>query len=304
VTVFVTGGTGFVGTAIVRELRVRGIGVRALVRDSHRAERLTSWGAEPVVGDVTDAAGLQAAVEGCTNVIHLVAIIRGPASAYDRVMAQGTRNVLEAARAAQVRRFVLMSALGVTEQTRTLTPYYAAKWQMEQDVGASGLEHVVFRPSFVFGTAGGVLPTFLRQVRHAPVMAVIGDGRKRLQPVWIDDVAAHFAAALDAPAAANRTFELGGPDVVTWDELYRRIAGALRKRRPLVHVPARAARTGARLTEWIPRSPLTADQVRMLEAGDNVVTGTDAVDAFGLPLVPLEEQLLRAIRGGRPRGSS
>jgi NADH dehydrogenase len=294
VTVLVTGGTGFVGTAIVRELRVRDIAVRVLVRDPRRAERLASWGAEPVAGDVTDTISLLPAVEGCTHVIHLVAIIRGHPSAFERVMAQGTRNVLDAARAAQARRLVLMSALGVTEQTRSLTPYYAAKWQMEQDIAASGLEHVVFRPSFVFGTTGGVLPTFLRQVRYAPVVTVIGNGKRRLQPVWLDDVAAHFAAALDAPAAANRTFELGGPDVVTWDELYRRIAGTLRKRRALVHVPARAALTGASLTGWIPRSPLTADQVKMLEAGDNVVAGTDTVDTFGLPSVPLDEQLRRA----------
>jgi NADH dehydrogenase len=210
-------------------------------------------------------------------------------------MVAGTRNVIAATRTAGAQRLVLMSALGVNEQTRTLTPYFAAKWQMEQDVAAAGIEHVVFRPSFVFGRDGGVLPTFVRQVRLSPVVTVIGSGRRRLQPVWVDDVAAHFAAALELPAAANRTFELGGPDVVTWDELYRRIARALRKRRLLVHIPAGVARPGARLTEWIPRSPLSADQVTMLEdAGDNVVGGTDTVDTFALPLVPLDEQLRRA----------
>jgi NADH dehydrogenase len=123
---------------------------------------------------------------------------------------------------------------------------------------------------------------------------VIGSGRQRFQPVWIDDVAAHFAAALDVPAAANRTFELGGPDVVTWDDLYRRLAETLGKRRVFVHVPAGLARSGARLSEWIPGSPLSADQVTMLEdSGDNVVHGTETVDTFALPLVPLDEQLRR-----------
>jgi uncharacterized protein YbjT (DUF2867 family) len=161
---------------------------------------------------------------------------------------------------------------------------------------SSGIEYVVFRPSFVFGRSGGALPTFIRQVRLSPAVTVIGSGRQRLQPVWIDDVAAHFAAALELPAAANRTFELGGPDVVTWDELYSRIAKTLRKRRPLVHVPAGVARSGARLIEWIPGAPLTADQVTMLEdAGDSVVHGSDTVDTFALPLVPLDEQLRRAV---------
>ena len=83
---------------------------------------------------------------------------------------------------------------------------------MEQDVAASGLEHVIFRPSFVFGKDGGMLPTFVRQVRYSPVVTVLGPGTARLQPIWVDDVAAHFARAIDLPDAANRTFELGGPE--------------------------------------------------------------------------------------------
>jgi uncharacterized protein YbjT (DUF2867 family) len=294
--VLVTGGTGFVGSAVLQRLRADGVEVRSLVRDARKADRVAGWGAEPAIGDVTDAGSVLAAAHGCTHVIHLVAIIRGRRSDFQRVMVQGTRNTLDAARAAGVQRFVHQSALGAGESTRTLTPYFEAKWQMEQDVTASGLEHVVVRPAFVFGRNGGVLPTFIRQVRLSPVVTVIGSGRKLLQPVWIDDVAAHLAAALEVPAAANRVFELGGPDVVTWDELYRRIAKTLRKRRVLVHVPKDVARSGARLTEWIPGSPLTADQVTMLEeSGDNVVDGTETVDTFGLPLVPLDEQLRRAV---------
>ena len=293
--VLVTGGTGFVGTAILHQLRTRGLDVRALVRSTRNAERVRAWNVEPAFGDVTDAAAVLAAARGCTHVVHLVAIIRGREAEFERVMVGGTRNMIAAARTAGVQRLVQMSALGVGEQTRTLTPYFAAKWQMEQDVAASGLEHVIFRPSFVFGRSGGALPTFVRQVRLSPVVTIIGSGRRRLQPVWIDDVADHFAAALELPIAAGRTFELGGPDVVTWDELYGRIAKTLRKRRAFVHVPAGVARTGARLTEWIPGSPLTADQVTMLEdAGDNVVHGSDTVDTFALPLVPLDEQLRRA----------
>jgi uncharacterized protein YbjT (DUF2867 family) len=294
-TVLVTGGTGFVGTAILHELRARGLEVRALVRSTRSAERVRTFGVEPAFGDVRDPADVLAAARGCSHVVHLAAIIRGRRSEFEQVMVGGTRNVIAAARTSDAQRLVLMSALGVNEQTRTLTPYFAAKWRMEQDVAASGIEHVVFRPSFVFGRDGGVLPTFVRQVRLSPVVTVIGSGRRRLQPVWVDDVAAHFATALDLQAAANRMFELGGPDVVTWDELYRRIAGALGKRRPLVHIPAALARPGARLTEWIPGSPLTADQVTMLEdAGDNVARVPDAVDTFALPLVPLDEQLRRA----------
>jgi NADH dehydrogenase len=293
--VFVTGGTGFVGSAVVHELRARRIETRALVRSTRKAQRLEALGVEPAYGDVTDADAVLAAMRGCTHTIHLVAIIRGRASEFERVMVGGTRNVIAGARVANVERFVQMSALGVNEQTRSLTPYFAAKWQMEHDVRASGLEHVIVRPSFVFGTSGGVLPTFVRQVRYSPVVPIIGSGKSRFQPVWLDDVAAHLAVALELPAAANRTFELGGPDQVSWDELYRRLARTMGKRRAFVHVPAGLARTGAMLTEWIPGSPLSADQVTMLEdAGDNVVREHDAGAAFGLPRVPLDEQLRRA----------
>jgi NADH dehydrogenase len=294
VKVLVTGGTGFVGPKVVHALRAHGRDVRALVHRREHGARLASLGVELVAGDVADPASLRAALDGCTHVVHLVAIIRGRPADFERVMTQGTRNLIAAAKDAGVERFVLMSALGTSEATRTLVPYFASKWAMEQDVAASGLEYTIFRPSFVFGRDGGVLPTFVKQVRYAPVVTVIGAGLARIQPIWVDDVAQHFARAVDLPAAANRLFELGGPDVVTWNELYETIARVLRKRRRLVHVPAALARTGAQLTQWAPGAPLTTDQVAMLEAGDNVVTGSDAVDTFQLPLVALEEQIRRA----------
>src|SRR5262249_54857362 len=158
----------------------------------------------------------------------------------------------DAARAAGIERVMLMSALGTGEATRDHVPYFGAKWQMERDLAGSGLEGVVFRPSFVFARGGGALPTFVRQVRLSPVVTVIGSGRQRLQPIWLEDVASYFGRALDLRAAAGRTFELGGPDTVDWNELYLRIAAALGKRGRLVHVPADVARGAARLTEWIP----------------------------------------------------
>jgi NADH dehydrogenase len=293
VKVLVTGATGFVGSRIVHALRAEGSEVRALVRRPERGARLAALGVELATGDVTNPASVRDALDGCTHVIHLVSILKGQPQDFERVMAQGTRNLVAAATRAGVERFVLMSALGTTATTKDLVPYFHAKWEMEQETVGSGLEHTIFRPSFVFGR-GGALPTFMKQVRYSPVVTVIGDGTQRIQPIWIDDVSAHFVRALDTPAAANKTFEIGGPDIVTWDELYRTISKVLGKRRTLVHVPAALARTGARLTQWAPGAPLTTDQIAMIEAGDNVVTNTDAVHTFQLALVPLEEQIRRA----------
>jgi uncharacterized protein YbjT (DUF2867 family) len=292
VKTLVTGATGFVGPSIVRALRVEGRDVRALARRPDRPSNVAGLGVEVVAGDVTEPGSLKAAFEGCTRVVHLVAIIQGRPDDFHRVMTVGTQNVVAAAKAAGVERFVLMSALGTSDPPSV--PYYAAKLAEEREVIASGIEYTIFRPSFIFGPGGGALATFMRQVKLSPVVTVIGSGRQRSQPIWRDDVAAYFARAIDDPRAANRLFELGGPDTVNWDELYLLIAKVLGKRRKLLHIPAGVARTGARLTERIPGAPLSVDQVTMIEGADNVVSNSDAVDTFSLPLVPLEEQIRRA----------
>jgi NADH dehydrogenase len=293
VTVLLTGGTGFIGPHVAHALRVRDVPVRALVRKPSRATRLTAWGVELATGDVTDPTSLRAACEGVDVVVHLVAIIRGGADDFERVMAQGTRNVVAAAQDAGVRRFVLASALGLDERSKDAVPYFAAKWAMEHAVRDSGLEHVIFRPSFVFGRDGGVLPTFVRLARYAPVTPIIGSGTQRLQPIWVEDLAQYYAHAVSEPAAANRTFELGGPDAVSWNEFWERLKRVLGVRRPSVHVPFGAMRLQATVTERLPGAPVTRDQLTMLELGDNVVSDPSAVETFQLPLVPLDEQLRR-----------
>jgi uncharacterized protein YbjT (DUF2867 family) len=296
--ILVTGGTGFIGPRVVHALRERDQPVRALVRDpdARPAATIAAWGAELVQGDVTDRESLRRAIEGCQAVVHLVAIRQGGAEQFRRVMEEGTRDLVAAAREAGVKRFVLMSALGTSEESKDLVPYYHAKWEQEQTVAGSGLEHVIFRPSFVFAKDGGILPTFRRLARLSPVTPIIGSGKQRIQPIWIEDVAAYFAQGVDKPEAANRTFELGGPDAVSWNEFWARLKRALGQRRPSVHVPMALMRANALLTERLPGNiPLTRDLLTMLEHGDNVVSNDDAVRAFRLPLVPLDEQLRRAV---------
>jgi uncharacterized protein YbjT (DUF2867 family) len=293
--ILVTGGTGFVGGHVVHALRADGRDVRCLVRDRRRGERLEAWGCELAKGDVTRPESLHAAATGCDTVVHLVAIRQGRPEQFERIMIEGTRSLLAAARDAGVGRFILMSALGTSAETKNLVPYYGAKWEMEQDVKAAGLPYVIFRPSFIFGKDGGILPTFAKLARLTPVTPIIGSGRQRIQPIWADDVGAYFAKAADVDAAVDRTFELGGPEAVTWNEFWERLKRVRGIRRPSVHVPVGLMKLNALVTERLPGNiPLTRDLLKMLEAGDNVVTDTSAMEIFGLPLVALDEQLRRA----------
>ena len=295
--ILVTGASGFVGGHVVRALAGAGERVRALVRDAHGAATLESVDCELVRGDVTDAESLRSAVEGCTAVVHLVAILVGKPADFERVMTHGTASLLEAAVEAGVKRFVQMSALGTSEQTKDTVPYYRAKWASEEAVRASGLSHAILRPSFVFAGDGGALMQFARIARLAPVTPVIGSGTQRLQPIWADDLAR--AVTLAVRDGDDVLVELGGPDVVDWNEFWSRLKAALGTRRPALHLPFWFMRPQAFVLERLPSPPVTRDQLRMLELGDNIVSdGGASMEALGLrDLLPLEEQLQRALAG-------
>jgi NADH dehydrogenase len=293
--ILVTGATGFIGRRVVAALRARELSVRCLVRDRSRASALESLGCDLAVGDVTDSESVAAAAEGCDAVVHLVSIISGRREDFDRVMVDGTWNVIDAAEKAGVRRLVLMSALGTSEETKDLVPYYGAKWAMEQAVRDSGVEHVILRPSFAFGPGGAAISQFATMVRYLPATPVVGKGTERIQPIFVDDIAQFVARAIDHPEAANRTFELGGPETLSWNELWDRLAAALGKRRAKVHLPLPLVKAQAVVLERLPGALVTRDQVKMLVHGDNTCDERPAAELFDVELTPLDEQLRRSL---------
>lgn len=292
-TVLVTGGTGFVGPKIVHALRAEDRQVRSLARRPDRQEQLHAWGCEVVRGDMTDAESLRRAAEGCEAVVHLVSLppFAGP-EATTRVMEQGTQDLVTAAREAGVRRFVLMSALGVSEDTKDLSAYNHAKWEEEVAVMESGVEHTIFRPSFIFGSDGGLLASLLRLTRWSPVTPIPSE--RKLQPIWVEDVAAFFARSLEIGVKGNGTWELAGPDQVSWSELYERIRRTLGKRRVAFQMPGGLLRAGAAGGKLLPHLRGAPGAVALLESDDNVTDIRPAVETFGVRPIRLDDQLRRA----------
>ncbi len=288
----VTGATGFVGRHITTVLARRGHTVRALVRDPHRASTLESLGVELIPGDLGDAGALTTLMRGANAVVHLVGIIveMGPAT-FQAVHVEGTRRVVEAARRAGVERFVHMSAVGARDEPGA-TPYYRTKWHAEELVRASGLSHAVFRPSIINGPESAPIRTLARLHRWSPVVPVFGDGHFPTQPVWVEDVALAFALAVEQPALGGG-FELGGPQVLTYEEFLLAIGRAAGHPRPLVHVPLALARAAARAFDLLgAAAPLTSDQLQMLVEGS--ATPANAIESvFGIQPVPFEQGLIR-----------
>jgi NADH dehydrogenase len=286
--VFVTGATGFVGRSVIQALQAEGHRVRCLVRHGSEPHLKGLGGIERVEGDVRLRQGLDADIARCDAVVHLVGIIREHAargSTFETVHAQGTANVVQAASAAGVRRFLHMSALGTRATARSR--YHQTKWAGEEAVRASGLSWTIFRPSIIYGRSDGFVSLLAGMIRRFPVVPVIGSGRQRLQPVPVEQVAEAFVRALRLPATEKQTYDVGGAEAFSFIELLDIIGAAVgRHRVRKLHVPAGLMRPLARIFHRLPGFPVTPDQLVMLEE-DNACDPRPFLTAFGLRPAPL-----------------
>lgn len=267
-TVLLIGGTGYVGDAMRRRLRDAGRQVKLLVRSGDTASYERD-GFTTAHGDITDTNSLVRAMDGVDAVINLVAVIREKGDAtFERLNYQGSVNVVDAARQAGVGRIIQMSALGAGNLPDF--PYHFTKWRAENYVKDAGLTWTIFRPSIVFGPGDKYqfLTALADVVKQAPVIPVVGDGRSRFQPVHLNDVSDAFERALSDPdTTAGQTYELGGPEVVTYEEILDEVALALGKKKPKVHVPVALMMPAAAVMGAIPfiEAPVTTEQLKMLK---------------------------------------
>jgi NADH dehydrogenase len=288
--IFVTGGTGFVGSEVVRQLAVAGHELVALVRPGSEGKLVKVANVSSHLGDVTEPDCLPGGMAGCDAVIHLVGVIREfpeRGVTYERLHVKATENVIAAAASQGVRRYLHMSANGVRENSAA--DYHRTKWRAEEAVRASDLDWTIFRPSLLFGRGGEFVAMLAGMVRRLPVVPVIGDGRYRLQPVAVEQVAETFVKALDMPETAGRVFHLGGAESYPFDEILDLVGRALGKARVLkIHQPAPLVRPIVVLMERCRSFPVTLDQMTMMLEG-NVCDQGPWAEAFGIEPVSFAE---------------
>lgn len=282
--VFLTGVTGFVGGHMLQRLLSEGHSVRALMRAGPGGGRVIalSSSAHPNwkenfrggCGDVVTGTGLDAVMEECDAVIHLVGIIvEKGTNTFEAVHHLGTRNVVEAAKRCGIKRFVQMSALGA--RADGVAAYQTSKWKGEEEVRNSGIPFCILRPSLIFGSGDGFVTQMMETMRKAPLFRPVpGDGRAKYRPIFIGDVTACFTRALTSDEASNQTVELGGADELSLNQVLDEIARCAGVRKPAVHVPMSLMFLGAALAQTVlPNPPVTVDQLRMLREGSTCDIG-------------------------------
>lgn len=281
--VFVTGGTGFVGREVLRQLVAAGHAVRVLVRPGSEAKLLVDDAVEIHHGDATEPATLDGALLGCDAVIHLIGIIREFPSrgiTFERLHVEATANLLAAARGQGVKRWLHMSANGAGPAGTTV--YHRTKGQAEELVRGSGLDWTIFRPSLIFGPGGEFVTMLADLIRKLPVVPVLGDGKYRLQPVAAAQVAESFVRALAMPETVGQTYHLGGGASYSYDEILDLTGRAIgRGQVAKAHQPLFMVKPMIRLLEHADHFPITSDQLEMLLAG-NVCDNSAWAAAFGL----------------------
>ena len=308
VTVF--GGSGFVGTQAVRVLAKRGWRVRVAVRNPNLAVELRPAGdpgqIQLVRCDVSDAAQVAEACRGAHAVVNLIGVLfESGKRGFEAMHVEAARRIAEQAKAAGVVRFVQMSAIGADANGKA--QYARTKAAGEAAVREIFPDAVVLRPSVVFGPGDDFLNRFAVMATFAPALPLVGFGKTKFQPVYVGDVAEAVARAVEDASLGGRTFELGGPATLTFEDVLKLVLRETGRRRLLAPLPfpvARAIGSVAQLSAFVGIPPvLTRDQVLSLETDNVVAEGAEGLSALGVQPTGMEavvpSYLWRYRRGGQ-----
>jgi len=285
VTVF--GGTGFVGRRVVRYLRETGTKVRVVSRHSSPAK---DAGIEQITADAHDQRFVEAAVAGADGVVNVISLyVEHGRDTFHSVHVETAAKIARAARQAGIKRFVHVSGIGAN--TASPSPYIRSRGEGEAAVQVAFPGAVIVRPAVMFASDDGFLTTILRLLRSMPAYPIFGDGKTRLQPVYVDDVAAAIAQILRQSQKPYPVYELAGPRVCSYEELLRAIARIAGLRPVLMHMPLAFWNALAGVAEMLPRPPLTRNQVELMQIDTVASEHLPGFRALGISPRSLEDEL-------------
>lgn len=280
--VAIIGGTGFVGRHLVDAFIGAGHQLSLLVRPGSENRITRPERCRIVRGDLSSSVCVNETLKNCDAAIYNVGILREFPSkgiTFEEMHYKCAMRVTELAHALGVSRFILMSANGVRADG---TPYQRTKFRAEQGALSSGLDATIIRPSVIFGDPSGrqeFASQLYRQMVSPPLPAIglysaNGSGNTvQMSPVHVEDVAAAFVAALDDPSTIGQTYELGGPEILSWEQILKRIADATGHNKWIIPMPIGLMKIPTALLDWLPFFPVTLDQLRMLEEGNTADPG-------------------------------
>ncbi|MDQ3953488.1 MAG: complex I NDUFA9 subunit family protein [Actinomycetota bacterium] len=295
--VVVAGGTGFIGRHVARALLDGGHRVSVVTRNPAGAARVPELtGADAISADVTDPRTLTGKLDGVDAVVGCVQFPNHPVEVprkgltYERYDRQGTENLVAEAVDAGVRRFFYMSGAGA--DPRSPVVWYRAKGRAEEIVRGSGLEWAALRPSWAYGPEDRALNKFAFMARYLPVVLQVGVRPQRVQPVWVDDIALAVRRAFERDDAWGTVYEIGGPDVMTMNEIIHTMLDVMGKRRLVIPVPAWLAKAGTAPLRLLPNPPMTPQGIEFaIQSG--IVDTRLVRERLGVQPIGLREGLSR-----------
>ena len=295
VTVF--GGTGFVGRRVVRHLRESGTRVRVVSRHRGRGE---DDGIEQIAADAHDERSVAAAVAGADGVVNAISLyVQHGSETFHSVHVEAAGKIARAARQAGIRRLVHISGIGAN--TASPSPYIRSRGEGEAAVQTAFPGAVIVRPAVMFAPDDAFLTTILRLLRSLPAYPIFGDGKTRLQPAYVDDVAAAIAQILRQNQNPYPVYELAGPRIYSYEELLRTIARIAGLRPVLMRMPFAFWNALAGVAEMLPQPPLTRNQVELMKIDTTASESLPGFRALRISSRSLEDELEAILRQNKPR---
>ena len=302
VTIF--GGSGFLGRYAVRALAKKGWRIKIACRHPNRAFFLRPLGQVGQIGflkcDIAEAEAVGHALKGSEAAINLAGILYPRGQAFESVHAAGAQNIAEAATRQGLQALVHVSAIGADSESDS--QYAATKGEGEERVRAAFPAAAILRPSLIFGPEDQFFNRFASLARFLPALPLIGGGHTRFQPVFVGDVAQAVAAALEAPDAQSRTYELGGPTIYTFKELMQIMLGEIERKRLLAPLPFGLATLSAFFLQLAPTPLITPDQVKLLRQDNVVSPAARTIAELGIAPTTVEAEVPTYLWRFRPKG--